>query len=235
MLVPSSTSGRPLTVPYKYIFSLIVVFCTTILSKMNAGSDRWAPVVDSLQVKDLLGQLSDKRGKIARMIHSGDLLQLRRGLYATRRDLNPFCLAASIYGPSYISFETALSFYGLIPEAVYEITSATLKRPKVFENIFGHFRYHNISRAVYSIGIERIEESGMPFLMASPTKALCDRIALEPRLRSMSDVRRWVELMRLNEEPALDAAILDACAENYKCPSVRFLRQTVDKYGGLLP
>ena len=75
----------------------------------------------------------------------------------------------------------------------------------------------------------------MPFLIASPTKALCDRIALEPHLRSMSDVRRWVELMRLNEEPALDAAILDACAENYKCPSVRFLRQTVDKYGGLLP
>lgn len=202
---------------------------------MNIDKTRLAPIADSLQVKELLGLLSDKRGKIARMIHSGVLFPLRRGLYATQRDLNPFCLAASIYGPSYISFETALSFYGLIPEAVYEITSATLKRPKVFENIFGQFRYLNIPRAVYSIGIERILESGIPFLIAAPTKALCDRIALEPRMRSMSDVRRWAELMRLNEEPELDSAILDACAEKYKCPSVRFLRQTVDKYGGLLP
>ena len=100
---------------------------------MNAIMDGLEPIVDSLRMKELLGDLSDKRGKIARMIHSGNLFPLRRGLYTTRRDLNPFCLAAPIYGPSYISFETALSLYGLIPEAVYEITSATLRRPKEFE------------------------------------------------------------------------------------------------------
>jgi hypothetical protein len=61
---------------------------------VNINKANLNPVVDTLQMKALLGNTSDKRGKIARMIHSGDLLQLRRGLYATRRDLNPLCLAA---------------------------------------------------------------------------------------------------------------------------------------------
>jgi hypothetical protein len=193
------------------------------------------PVVDTLQLKDLLGNTSDKRGKIARMIRSGDLLQLRRGLYATKRDLNPLCLAASMYGPSYISYETALSYYGLIPEAVYEITSATLKRPAEFQNIFGRFHYRRVPERVYPVGIERVTESGLPFLIASPTKAVCDRIALEPRIRSMSDVKRWAELMRLDEAIELDLAVLAACAENYQRPAVRFLRRTVEKYGRILP
>lgn len=192
------------------------------------------PIVDSFRMKERLYAASDKRGKIARMIHAGQLLRLRRGLYATRRDIHPYCLAASIYGPSYVSFETALAFHGLIPEAVYEIMSATLKRAKAFENVFGRYTYRNIPRKVFPVGIERITEGGIPFLIASPTKALCDRIALEPRMRSMSDVRQWAELMRLNEEPALDPAILTECAERYRRPAVRLLRRTVEKYGGVL-
>lgn len=191
------------------------------------------PIVDSLRVKEHLSNISDKRGKISRMIHSGELLQLRRGLYATQSDINPYCLAASIYGPSYISFETALSFYGLIPEAVYEITSATLKRPKEFENSFGRYRYYKLPKKVYSTGIERITEGGIPFLMASPTKALCDRIALEAGMRSISDVRQWAALMRLNKELEINSEVLDTCAENYKRPAVRFLQRAVDKYGGI--
>jgi hypothetical protein len=215
--------------------SLIVVLHATILLNMNNPIVSSEPIVDSLRMKELLGDISDKRGKIARMIHSGDLIQLRRGLYATQRDINPYCLAASIYGPSYISFETALSFHGLIPEAVYEITSATLKRPKEFENGFGRYRYHAIPRNVYAVGIERITESGIPFLIASSTKALCDRIALEPRMRSMSDVRQWAKLMRLNADLELDPAILEACAESYGRPAVRVLRRTFETYGGILP
>ncbi|MDA0989989.1 MAG: hypothetical protein O3A51_04480 [Verrucomicrobia bacterium] len=217
------------------VFGLIVVFYTTIVTDMNNAVVNSEPIVDSLRMKALLGDISDKRGKIARLINSGDLIQLRRGLYATQRDINPYCLAASIYGPSYISFETALSFYGLIPEAVYEIASATLKRPKEFENVFGRYRYRTIPRNVYAIGIERITESGIPFLIASPTKALCDRIALEPQMRSMSDVRQWVDLMRLNAEMELDPAVLEACAESYRRPAVRFLRRTIEAYGGIQP
>jgi hypothetical protein len=202
---------------------------------MNIITADLEPIVDSLRMKGLLGETSDKRGKIARMIHSDELIPLRRGLYATLPDLNPLCLAASIYGPSYISFETALSYYGLIPEAVYEITSATLKRPGEFRNRFGRFRYRRVPEKAYPIGIERVVESGIPFLIASPTKALCDRIALEPRMRSMLDVRRWAELMRLDQDLQLDPTVLDECAMHYKRPAVRLLRQTVKKYGRVMP
>jgi hypothetical protein len=205
------------------------------MSRMNKKITSQESLVDSLRMKELLSGTVDKRGKIARMIQSGDLIQLRRGLYTTRSDLNPLCLAASIYGPSYISFETALSFYGLIPEAVYEITSATLRRPKEFENDFGRFRYRRLPEIVFPVGIERITDPEIPFLMASPTKALCDRIALEPRMRSMKDVRQWAELMRLSETFEIDLDTLNACAKNYKRPAVRLLQRTVEKYGGILP
>ena len=67
-------------------------------------------ILDTMRVKELLTGFSDRRGRIARLLDSGGLIALRRGLYATRRDLDPVCFAASIYGPSYISFETALSW-----------------------------------------------------------------------------------------------------------------------------
>ena len=202
---------------------------------MTVADGELEPIVDSLRMKELLRDMVDTRGKIARMIESGELIQLRRGLYATRRDLDPLALAGSIYGPSYISFETALSYHGLIPEAVYEVTSATLRRPKEFENRFGRFRFRRIPQRVYPIGVERVVESEIPFLIASATKALCDRIALEARMRSMRDVRRWAQLMRINPDTDLDMTVLAACAERYRRPAVRLLQQTAERYGGILP
>jgi predicted transcriptional regulator of viral defense system len=190
-------------------------------------------VVDTLRMKYLLGSLSDQRGKIARMIHAGELIQLRRGLYATRQDLHPYCLAAFMYGPSYISYEAALSYHGLIPEAVHEIMSATLKRPASFENDFGRYRYHKIPRKVYPIGLERVREAEIPFLIASPTKALCDRIALEPGMRSMRDVLQWVRLMRISEAVEWDEEVLIVCADHYRSPAVRLLQRLVTKHGGI--
>lgn len=201
---------------------------------MNIEMNDLEPIVDSLLLKELLPDTSDKRGKIARMIRSGDLIQLRRGLYATRDDLNPLSLAASIYGPSYLSFETALSYHGLIPEAVYEITSATLKRPREFENHFGRYRYRRVPEKVFPVGIERVVESEIPFLIASPTKALCDRIALEPRMRSIRDVRRWAHLMRLDLSADLDTDVLAACAQHYRRPAVRLLWRASQQSGGIL-
>ena len=200
------------------------------MSAIDANS---VPIIDTLRMKADLKGVSDKRGMIARMIKSGDLIQLRRGLYASRRDISPYCLAASIYGPSYISFDTALAFHGIIPEAVYEITSASLKRSREFDNVFGRYRYRMVPRSVYPVGIERRIESGIPFLIASPTKAICDRIALEPRMRSMRDVRQWAKLMRLSPDQEFDSAMIEYCAERYNRPAVRFLLRTIEKHGGI--
>jgi hypothetical protein len=128
-----------------------------------------------------------------------------------------------------VSFETALAWHGMIPEGVAEILSATTKRPAAFENDFGRFRYLTIPKAVYPLGFQRVIESDLPFLLASPTKALADRIAREPGFRSMVDVARWLEGMRIDTGGGIDREELAACAEHYGRPSVRWLLRFVEK------
>jgi len=186
-------------------------------------------ILDTVRMRDALAGLADWKGKIARMLGTGELVSLRRGLYASRRDLDPRCVAGPIYGPSYVSFETALAWHGMIPEGVAEILSATPKRPTVFENDFGRFRYLSIPKAVYPVGIGRVTESDLPFLIASPTKALVDRIARESGFRSMADVARWIQGMRADIGGGLDREELLACAEHYGRPSVRWLLRFAEK------
>jgi len=186
-------------------------------------------ILDSVQMRAILAGMADQRGKIARILASGELISLRRGLYASGRGLDPHCLAGPIYGPSYISFETALAWHGMIPEGVTEILSATSKRAASFENDFGRFRYRAIPKAVSPVGILRITDSDLPFLIASPTKALVDRIALEPGFRSMADVARWMEGMRIDNGIGIDREELSECAAGYGRPAVRWLLRYVEK------
>lgn len=187
------------------------------------------PLLDTIRMRDTLGGLADQRGKIARMLESGELISLRRGLYASRRNLDPHSLAGAIYGPSYVSFETALAWHGMIPEGVAGILSATPKRAATFENAFGRFQYLTVPMSVYPVGVMRVTGSDLPFLIASPTKALIDRIAREPGFRSMADVARWMEGMRLQLGSGLDRAELTECAERYGRPAVRWLLRHAEK------
>jgi len=187
------------------------------------------PILDIGYMRHLLRGVADQKGKIARLLETGTLISLRRGLYASRRNLDPLCLAGSIYGPSYLSFESALSWHGMIPEGVTEVVSATIKRAASFENDFGRFRYQPVPKAVYSIGILRCTDSDLPFLIASPTKALVDRIARESGFRSMADVARWLKGMRIELPSGLDRSQLTECAEGYGRPSVRWLLRFAEK------
>ncbi len=189
-----------------------------------------SPVVDTLRLKEAISGVIDQRGKIARLMKQGDVTQLRRGLYALRRDLNPMGYAGAIYGPSYISYETALAWHGLIPERVDEILSATLKRPANFENSFGIFRYRHVPAAIYAIGITMIRDSDLPILMASPTKSLCDSIAREGGLRTMQGVLNWIRGMRIEEPLELDETELRLCADNYGRNAVKVLAKAAEKY-----
>ena len=186
-------------------------------------------ILDTIRMRDALAGFADQRGKIARMQEAGQLIPLRRGLYASRPDLDPHCLAGPIYGPSYVSFETALAWHGMIPEGVTEILSSTPKRAASFENAFGRFRYLTIPKKVYPVGILRITESDLPFLIASPTKALVDRIAREPGFRSMADVTRWMKEMRVEIATGLDRVELAECARGYGRPAVRWLLRHAEK------
>lgn len=187
------------------------------------------PILDIVRMRHALRGFGNQRVKIARLLESGELISLRRGLYASRRDLDPHCLAGPMYGPSYISFETALAWHGMIPEGVKEMLSATMKRSASFENDFGRFRYFNVPKAIYPTGIQRIVDADLPFLIASPTKSLADSIAREPGFRSMANVARWMEGMRIDVGIGLNREELSECAKFYERPSVRWLLRYAEK------
>ncbi len=181
------------------------------------------------QLKDALAAYGNPRMKISRMLAAEELIPLRRGLYLRDRTVNPLSLAPAIYGPSYVSFESALAWHGLIPERVEEIVCATLRRPARFETPVGRYRYRHVPARVFSIGIERVEDSSLPWLLASPTKALCDAIALDPTIRSQKDARAWLDAMRIEELPSLDQEQLATSAASYERPSVRYLARVFQK------
>jgi len=167
--------------------------------------------------------------KISRMLAAGELIALRRGLYLRDRTIDPLVLASAIYGPSYVSFESALAWHGLIPERVEEVISATLRRPVRFETSVARYLYRHVPSRVFAIGIERVEDPLLPWLLASPTKALCDAAALDASIRSQRDVRAWLEGMRIEEVPVLDQEQLAACSAKYARPSVRHLARYFQK------
>ena len=93
-----------------------------------------------------LSEYDSPKSKLSRMAKSGEYFSITKGIYETDRYTQAHLLAGSIYGPSCISFEYALSFYGMIPEAVYTVTSATFekKKKKKFETAFGTFTYRDV-------------------------------------------------------------------------------------------
>ena len=105
----------------------------------------------------------------------------------SRELISPELIANHIYGPSYVSMESALRFYGLIPEQVFSVRSMTTNRSRRFTNSIGIFEYITVNERYYSIGIkQQIVEDRYTFLIASPEKALCDMITATPRLKLQS-------------------------------------------------
>lgn len=124
--------------------------------------------------------------KIRNMVKNKELFPIIRGLYETDGNTSGYLLASSIYNPSYLSFDFALSFYGLIPEAVYTFTSATFKknRRKVYKTTFGTYTYRDVPEAAYFYGVKIHKQGDCAFLMAEPEKALCDKLYTLAPVRS---------------------------------------------------
>ncbi len=100
-------------------------------------------ILTSNIIKNNLQEYSNKNTKICREVKNGNLIKIVNGLYETDSNINGYLLAGSIYGPSYLSFDFALSYYGLIPEKVTAFTSATCNKnkKKSYNNQFGTFLY----------------------------------------------------------------------------------------------
>jgi len=137
---------------------------------------------DYQMVMDVLRGYARPRAKIGAWLKSNTLLRVKKGLYVfgeslARRPYSREVLANLIYGPSYISMEYALHYYGLTPERVETVTSCTVGRGRSFATPVGNFLYRQVPTAVYALGVDRIElDNGRSFLMAVPEKALADKL-----------------------------------------------------------
>ena len=119
---------------------------------------------------------------IQRALKSGDVIQVRRGLYHLSPSVFPSLvstevLANLIYGPSYVSLETALAYHGWIPESVHNCTSVTSGRPKYFDTPHGRFSYLRIKQMPLMAGVLCAQSHSGTFLVATPLKAIADIVA----------------------------------------------------------
>ena len=118
--------------------------------------------IDYSYLVHLLKDYNSPRDKISRMIKKREIIQLKKGLYVLSPKfgdpVNLKVLANLVYGPSYISLEYALSYWGLIPEKVEEITSMTNKRNKIFETPVGTFSYKFLHTSKFYTGIGFVEQ-----------------------------------------------------------------------------
>ena len=146
---------------------------------------------------------ANPKNKIRQMVKNGELFPIRKGLYKTTRDVPGYCLAEWIYGPSYLSFEFALAWHGLIPDAVNQFTLATVwkKRRKDFETPMGYFSYKKVPDEAYPYGIELREENDYSFHLATPEKALCDQLFIMRPCRSQKQLNALLyEELRLDRD-----------------------------------
>jgi len=170
----------------------------------------------------MLKEYRSPNDKIVRLIDEGWLVPIKKGLYAvsperTTIPISTPLLANLLYGPSYVSMDYALYHYGIIPERVVEVTSMTTRRGKVYDIPIGRFSYTHSPLDFYPVGIDRVENTDKTgFLMASPAKALCDKLVFTRNLNIASQ-RALRELLmddlRLDEESItrFDPKVIEAC------------------------
>ena len=170
------------------------------------------------------------RDKIRGLLKGQDIVRVKKGLYVLGKEYNKpynkFVLANLIYGPSYITGQTALAFWNMIPERVELMISMTTKRKKQFETPVGKFSYLYCPKKVFNIGVQ-LEDAGdqKNFLIASPEKALCDMTAMQTHISTKREMKEFLELMRLDYSVSkdLDLSVLEEIKTGYRRQSIKLL------------
>jgi hypothetical protein len=185
-----------------------------------------------------LSSYAKPRDRIKRLLDAGDIVRVKKGLYvfgdAYRRALvSRELLANLIYGPSYISLDYALAWHGLIPERVTTVTSVTTGRSRTFTTPFGLFAYRSLPEPRYATGALLRQGEQESFLLASPEKALADKVWDDKRFSGATiaayedylarDLRVDIDRLRL-----LDGERLEAVRVAYNARKIDRLIRYVD-------
>lgn len=177
------------------------------------------PYITDKEIEMLWSNTADSRyGKVKRLLAQGQLLHIRRGLYCIAEHPikpHPFELAHFIFAPSYVSFESALAYHQLIPEAVYTITNACVKPSREFHTPLGTFSYLHLPLKNFYMEVELITENSYRFFIAKPWKAICDLVYCYKKDRNSLD--SLLESLRINPQdlPPLRDKEREALKEYY--------------------
>ena len=179
--------------------------------------------IDAALLHNLFSDYASPSNKIEELCRKGLLLRARRGLYivATKishKLIEPGLVANHLYGPSYVSFETAMEFHGMIPERVFTVKSATPGRTKLYNTELGRYEFLRVPMEYFRAGIRMAGPESCSYMIASPEKALCDFLMLSANLRiqSLQSMRDFLEnFMRIDMDIVVgfDPEIIMACIE----------------------
>ncbi len=182
---------------------------------------------------ELGGSADGRYARIRRAKQQGLIVQLKRGLYYLTEPLthakpHPFEAAQWIYGPSYVSLESALSYHGLIPESVPNITCVRPKRSEHFETPIQTFFYSTLPLDNFFIGTHYIKENNHTFFIASIWKAILDYIYCYKK--------SWTGLEPLYENLRIDLEELPKIAQTDLLQFQQFYqRKNIDKFIAHIP
>ena len=167
---------------------------------------------DTATLTGVLNDYKSPKDKRASLEQTDFLIRLKRGLFVVapklqNQPLSKELIANHLYGPSYVSLQSALSFYGLIPERVHTVSSMTIKRSRNFLTPLGDFDYVGISKEYFAIGVrQEIVNNEYAYLIASPEKAICDMIVKTAglKLQSVKAIQVYLE-----EDMRIDLLAID--------------------------
>lgn len=182
--------------------------------------------------------ISNVNEKISNLVKNGELVRLKKGFYTfsklyQTKPINLISVANTLYSPSYVSFDYALSYYGMIPERVSEVTSATSKNEKLFDTPIGRFSYKKVSSEAYSLGIDWIYDDvdGGRFI-ATAEKALCDKIKYDRGIGTLTQASMIEYLkydLRIDISIPLNYELIEIIAAAYKSRNLKTLATIVKK------
>ncbi|KPA18327.1 hypothetical protein MHK_001435 [Candidatus Magnetomorum sp. HK-1] len=187
---------------------------------------------DYLFLCGVLKHYKKPRDKITKLLNSGVIIRVKKGIYTLGEAYRkgPVCkevLANMIFGPSYISLEYALYFYGMISERVETITNITNKRKKIYNTPSGIFTYHYLNPKKYPVGITQYQIDSLRYiLIASKETALSDMLERESIFDNMNDLATYLhQNLRIDEEQirTLNLTGLDRIEKSYNNKNVTLL------------
>ena len=139
---------------------------------------------DETVIRNLLPDRSEAARKVLvhRAVSAGEIIRLRPGLFLLAPEFqkthpHPFVVAAMLHSPSHVSLESALSHHGLIPEAVFQVSSVTSARSRTFHTPVGVFSFVRVPASDPTAGVRALKVDGRSWaFVATPLRAIADLI-----------------------------------------------------------